>query len=201
MKNTKVIVTDVDGVLLNWEYAFNEWMEFKGYTPVQDYKHHYDIKHQYQLESKNKGHKLIREFNTSAAIGFLPPLRDAQYYVKMLAEKHQYRFVALTSLSLDPYAVKLRERNLTKMFGDIFDQVICLDTGADKTQALIELYQKYGKTYWLEDKPENVDAGIDAGFQGILVKHEHNLNYTGEAKCVGTWAEIYQLITGEPTNA
>ncbi len=196
MKDTKIIVTDVDGVLLNWEYAFNEWMEFNGYTPVEDYKHHYDIKYQYQLESRNKGHKLIREFNASAAIGFLPPLRDAQYYVKMLAEKHQYRFVVLTSLSLDPFAIKLRERNLVKLFGDIFEQVISLDTGAHKDQALIDLYNQYGKTYWLEDKPENVDAGIQAGFDGILVKHTHNLAYTGAAQCADTWAEIYQLITG-----
>ena len=46
---------------------------------------------------------MVKQFNESAAIGFMIPLRDAQwYYVKLLHEKHRYRFVAITSLSLDP---------------------------------------------------------------------------------------------------
>lgn len=64
MKN-KYIFTDVDGVLLNWEYAFNEWMEFQGHSPVDGHKDHYNIAKQYSLPSKNVGHTLIRQFNAS----------------------------------------------------------------------------------------------------------------------------------------
>ena len=193
----KIILTDCDGVLLNWEYAFNEWMEFNGHKPVKDYKKFYKIFERYNLPSNNVGHRLVREFNASAAIGFLPALRDAQYYVKMLAEKHQYKFAVLTSLSKNPYAQKLRKRNLTKVFGNIFEEVICLDTGADKDVDLEKLYKKYGNVWWLEDKPENVDAGIDAGFKGILVEHTHNMEYKGKADVVKDWKQIYKLITGE----
>jgi len=193
--NQKIILTDVDGVLLNWEFAFNEWMEFNGYTPVDDHKQHYNIQKRYTLPSNNHGHKLIREFNASAAVGFLPPHRDAQYYVKMLHERHQYRFVALTSLSKDPYAQKLRERNLNKLFGEVFDQVICLDTGAKKDQELAELAERYGKCFWVEDHPDNLDAGICVGLKGLLMEHKHNLDYQGRGTVVRNWEEIYNIVT------
>lgn len=191
----KIILTDVDGVLLDWEEGFTVWMEHHGYKTVDDYKTMYKIGERYDI-SNNEGHKQIRIFNQSAAIGFLPPVRDAQYYVKLLAEKHQYRFLAVTSLSLDPYAKKLRTRNLRKIFGnDTFIDVICLDTGADKDEVLADLAKTYKGNWWIEDKPENADAGINAGFQGILVEHGHNMDYTGTATVVKTWEEIYNAVT------
>ena len=110
----KIILTDIDGVVLDWEFAFHQWMEHHGHT--LDDKNVYSVATAYNL-ADSKAKALIRTFNESAAIGFLPPLRDAQYYIKKLHEKHQYRFVAITSLSLDPYAKKLRVQNLNKLFG------------------------------------------------------------------------------------
>jgi FMN phosphatase YigB (HAD superfamily) len=191
----KIILTDVDGVLLDWEESFSVWMEHHGHTMVEGGKLIYKIGDRYGI-SNNQGHKLIKQFNESAAIGFLPPVRDAQYYVKLLAEKHQYRFLAVTSLSLDPYAKKLRTRNLMKIFGnDTFVDVICLDTGADKDEILAELAKTYNGNWWIEDKPANVDDGIAAGFKGILVEHGHNMDYAGNALVAKTWEEIYNVIT------
>ena len=159
----KVILTDCDGVLLDWEEGFSVWMEHHGHELVEGYPM-YEMNERYGI-TKDQARKLIKTFNESAAIGFLPPLRDSQYYVKMLAEKHQFKFIVLTSLSLDPYAKELRIRNLNKIFGDCFIDVICLDTGADKNIAFFELATKYPGNFWIEDKPENVMAGVDAGFQ------------------------------------
>ena len=126
-------------------------------------------------------------------------MRDAQYYIKLLHEKHQYKFVALTSLSLDPYAKYLRERNLKKLMGDAFEKVICLDTGADKDEALLELSQvkKYKGSYWVEDKPENAVAGINAGFKAILMEHGHNMDTDVDAYVVKNWEGIYGLLTNQ----
>ena len=191
----KIILTDVDGVLLDWEEGFGIWMEHHGHTMVEDGKLIYKIGDRYGI-SNNQGHQLVKQFNESAAIGFLPPCRDAQYYVKLLAEKHQYRFLAVTSLSLDPYAKKLRTRNLMKIFGnETFIDVICLDTGADKNEVLEDLAKTYKGNWWIEDKPENVDAGIDVGLKGILVEHGHNMQYAGSAIVTKTWEDIYNVIT------
>ena len=39
----KIIVTDADGVLLNWEYAFCVWMADQGYTQILKGNEEYDL--------------------------------------------------------------------------------------------------------------------------------------------------------------
>ena len=193
----KIILTDIDGVMLDWEFAFNSWMEVHGHS--LDDKDVYSIATAYNL-ADSKARALIRTFNESAAIGFLPPLRDAQYYVKKLHEKHQYRFVAITSLSIDPYAKKLREQNLSKIFGpNTFKEVICLDCGADKSDVLGLKAVKYPGAVWVEDKPSNADIGSKLGLDSFLMLHGHSLKYKGKARVVKNWEELYKkILKGKP---
>ena len=194
MKKDKILLTDCDGVILDWEEGVSVWMEHHGHQKVEGYQYLYNIGQRYGMSSE-AGNKLVKQFNESAAIGFLPPLRDAQFFVKKLHEQHQYKFICITSLSLDPYAKYLRERNLKKLMGDAFIDVICLDTGADKDKILKDYGIKYPNNYWIEDKPENVDWGIDAGLKGILIEHGHNMDYKGSATIVKNWEDIYNIIT------
>jgi hypothetical protein len=193
IRKNKIILTDIDGVILDWEEGFNVWMQHHGHELVDNYQYMYNIGERYGM-SYEQGSKLVKQFNESAAIGFLPPLRDAQFFVKKLNEQHGYYFLAITSLSLDPYAKQLRERNLKKLMGDAFIDVICLDTGADKDEILLEYGKKYTGNYWIEDKTENVQWGIDSGLNGILMEHGHNMDYKGSATVVKNWEEIYNII-------
>lgn len=187
----KVILTDVDGVLLNWEYAFKVWMEQHGYE-LNAEATEYDISDRYGIPYE-KGKELVRFFNESAAIGFLPPLRDAMYYVDLLHRKHGYVFHAITSLSTDPSAGKLREENLAKLFGPtVFEKVLCIGTGADKDEAL-EPYRNSG-LLWIEDKIENAELGDRIGLDSIIMEHGHNMHYQN-LPVVKNWQEIYELIT------
>jgi len=190
----KLILTDADGVLLDWEWAFNVWMQEHGFEEVPGSKLNYDMSVRYGIP-KEQVKKLIRLFNESAAIGFLPALRDAVYYVKRLHEEHGFRFHCITSLSLDPNAQKLREMNLRKLFGKTaFEHVVCLDTGADKHEALEE-YKGTG-CYWLEDKPENAEAGYNVGLRSLLVEHGHNMHHYHEGiTVVKNWKHIYEIVT------
>ena len=193
---TKYILTDIDGVVLDWEESFMVWMDHQGHSLVDGYKFKYGVDKRYGLQ-KSISDKLVRQFNASAAIGFLPPLRDAQYYIKLLHEKHKYKFIAVTSLSLDPYAQKLRKRNLAKLFGEnTFEDVICLDTGADKDDVLIDLSYQYQGCYWIEDKVVNAQLGSDIGYDAILMEHGHSLKAKGAFKVVKNWEGIYNEIVG-----
>ena len=119
------------------------------------------------------------------------------FYVKRLHEEHGYVFHCVTSLSTDINAQRLREMNLSKLFGSTaFERVTCLETGADKNEALAE-YAQSG-CWWVEDKPENAEVGLDLGLRSILVEHGHNMNHVNEQiPVVKNWREIYNLITDE----
>jgi FMN phosphatase YigB (HAD superfamily) len=198
LKNQKhnpktLILVDADGVLLNWEYAFAIWMEQHGFAKTEGSEFEYDIGLRYNI-GHEQGRKLIKMFNESAAIGFLPPLRDAMYYVKRLHEEHGFVFHCITSLSSDVNAQRLREMNLSKLFGNTaFEKIVCLETGADKHDAL-EPYRD-SDCWWVEDKPENADLGHQMGLRSILMEHGHNMNHECPYPVVTNWREIYEIIT------
>jgi len=188
----KLILTDADGVLLDWEWAFSVWMQDRGYTIKEGAKKSYYLHHHYNELEQKDAKKIVKIFNESAAIGFLPALRDSTYYVKRLHEEHGYEFRVITSLSLDKDAQRLREMNLRKLFGNAIESVICLDTGADKDQALAP-YKDSG-LFWIEDKPQNADVGHELGLKSILVEHGHNMHHECAYPVVKDWKDIYNII-------
>ena len=197
INKNKIILTDCDGVCLDWEFAFHTWMETNGHNLTN--ANTYSVCNQYSI-TKEQADRLVAQFNSSAHMGFLPPLRDAQYYIKLLAERLGYRFVAVTSLSSDVYAQKLRTCNLNKLFGDgTFVDYHYLPCGADKDEILLELSNKYEGSIWVEDKYVNAEVGAKVGFDALLIEHGHNLNYEGDCKVVRNWEEIYNYVERKET--
>ena len=184
-----IILTDCDGVLLDWEAGFREWMAFHTKYELKC-SVSYDVADRYGIE-KVEARRLIKTFNESAAIGYLKPLRDAKKYVRKLHEEYGYRFRVITSLSEDPWAGRARWKNLKKYFGDAIESVICLPCGADKDEALAP-YKDSGR-FFIEDKPENAEVGKALGLRSILVEHEHNKEYEGIA-IAKTWKEIFNIV-------
>lgn len=190
MIHDKIILTDCDGVLLDWEKAFDNWMADNGYIIKQ--KAVYDISKKYGIE-KVIGKARVKQFNESAWMGYLHALRDARSGVAKLYE-HGYRFHCITSLSLDKKAQRLRQYNLENIFGKgTFKELICLDTGADKDEVL-QQYKDSG-LWWIEDKPSNAIAGKNVGLKPILINHSHNLNFDDDDIVkVNNWVELCSVI-------
>jgi hypothetical protein len=196
MKDKKILI-DCDGVLMNWEYAFNCWMEQRGYI-IKEGSVAYDMGERYGLYI-TKTKELVRDFNSSAAMGFLPPLRDAMHYVRKLHEQHGYVFHMITSLSLDDHACRLRRMNTEKLFGETaFSGFTFLDTGADKDDVLYK-YKDTGMT-WIEDKVENAVVGKILGLDCLLMEHGHNMDFKrstySNITIVKNWKEIYEYLCG-----
>jgi FMN phosphatase YigB (HAD superfamily) len=188
----KTILTDADGVLLDWVYSFRGWMSRHGYEMVNTET--YSMEEAYGI-SRVEIKRLCCMFNESATIRKIPPLRDAIKYVRKLHEEHGYVFHVISSLSKDEYAQHLRIKNLTELFGPtIFESYEFLDTGADKDEALA----KYRDTdcIWIEDKQENADLGHRLGLDALLMDHPFNKDYKGPAHVVRNWKEVYEYITG-----
>ena len=93
-------------------------------------------------------------------------------------------------------AGKLRKMNLQKLFGKTaFDKFVILGTGANKDEAL----KKYAGSgcWWIEDKPENAEAGLRVGLKPLLVEHGHNMSFKHDSiQKVKNWKEIYEIIVG-----
>lgn len=188
-----IILVDCDGVLCDWEYSFGAFMEHKG-IPLVD-NNEYNVYSKFGLTPK-EGKKYVAEFNDSAAIAFLPPLRDAVYYMKRLNMLHGYKFHVISSLSTNKYAQRLRTQNLELLFGkELFDDFIYLGCGADKD----EILAKYEGTecFWIEDKPQNAEVGAKFGLNSILIAHDHNANFSTDIPKFWKWKHVYKHIVGE----
>lgn len=191
----KVILVDCDGVLLDWGFAFFRWMKQHGFSPK--IQNEYDINKTFDIEPA-VGKKLVRYFNESANIGWVSPHKDAVKYVRRLHEEHGFVFHCITSLSRNVYAGKLREQNLTRLFGPtVFDKIECLDCGADKDYAL-EPYRDT-ECWWIEDKVANAVLGRDMGLNSILMDHPHNRSFDTEKAQINrasNWKQVYETIVG-----
>ena len=173
------------------------YLQTHGFNRVPGGEFKYNIGKRYGIDPE-QGRRLIKIFNESAHMGFLPPLRDAMYYVKRLHEEHGYVFHCISSLSRDEDAQELRRMNLRKLFGKTaFERFVFLDTGEDKDQAL-EPYRDLG-LFWIEDKIQNCEVGHRLGLRALLMEHGHNLDYENpDIPRVKNWRDIYSRIVGSP---
>jgi FMN phosphatase YigB (HAD superfamily) len=192
---SKKIIVDCDGVLLDWAYAFDVWMGEHGYARISNTDHYYNQTLRYGIND-SMATKLVKKFNQSGCVGFIPAYKDSvEYVTKLNAEG--WRFEVISSLDKDKYAQKLREKNLIHLFGNVFDFIDCgLDYNKGKVEYLIEKY-KNESFYWIEDSPKNAEAGLNAGLRSIIMDHQYNKEWNGLR--VQNWKDIYQLIKNDTT--
>ena len=193
----KYILTDIDGVVLDWETSFTQFLA--DYKDIKIVKDSYDLSERFGVD-KEWITNLVHEFNTSIFMSCLGPLRDAILGIKTLHERTGVRFYAITSMSSNELAIDWRIKNLHSLFGTTaFADVVSLDTGACKREALSHF--KDTNCMWLEDKPENYELGLELGLDAYLFKHGYNSEAHHEAeeqdRLVNNWADVYANFTLE----
>ncbi len=203
-QSNRIILTDVDGVLLEWENHFIQWMlkrsHFVRGKRRQTYKLLPNKEREYAME-KSFGitpttiQKEIREFNRSAWMATQPPLPEAVTYVKLL-HAEGWTFIPITSQTSDVPAQMLRKRRLAELFGEhTFQNYFILETGDNKGAALSEF--KNTNLCWVEDKYQNCLTGLKLGLRPILINHEYNQQYSHpKVRRVNNWREIHQILSG-----
>ena len=188
---SKIIGVDVDGVLLKWEEAFDDFMAGQGLTKKD--QGHFDLRKHYPDVPAEALNTYISVFNESAYMRYLEPMDGAVEYVTKLAEEG-YRFSVVTSQTLNKVANRAREDNLKEVFGDVFEDFTFLETGQGKYFAL----QKFDmETIWIDDKPDNVESGKVLGFVPILLDLPHNRSYNNKQMNIqrsNSWKDIYDII-------
>jgi FMN phosphatase YigB (HAD superfamily) len=206
VKSNRIILTDVDGVLLEWEHHFTKWMLQKSYFDDKGNRYfphkllpnkqdEYEMANRFGV-SKKEIRALIREFNRSAWMGTQRPMEESQTWVKLLAAEG-WTFIPITSQTSDIPAQQLRKRRLGELFGDqVFTNYHILGTGADKDSALAEFHGT--GLYWVEDKPHNAVAGLKYGLKPILINHEYNRDFQHpDVIRVNNWKQIHEILSGK----
>lgn len=191
----KRILTDADGVLLEWETGLHRWMEMQGHQRSNALTTR-DIESAYTGMSRDEAMRNVAQFCNSSHIGFLAAERDARSGVARLVEAG-YVFTVITSLGTDPFTQELRIQNLENLFGaDAFDGIYFLDI-ADPKDELLKEYAGSG-CYWIEDKAKNAEAGLQFDLKPILIDHLHNQNYHHpDIPRVKNWREIAEIIIND----
>ena len=200
-QSNRIILTDVDGVLLEWENHFTEWMLSRGHKLKENYKCEYDMSKIFIyysnifIEDPNQIKLAIREFNKSAWMGTQPPMPDSQTWVKLL-HAEGWTFIPITSQTSDKPAQELRKKRLEDLFGkDIFENYFIFETGADKDTALLEFHGT--GLYWIEDKWKNALAGLKYGLKPLFVDHPYNKEYSHpDITRVNNWQDIHKIVSG-----
>jgi FMN phosphatase YigB (HAD superfamily) len=191
VRKEKTILTDCDGVLLDWEYGFDQWMDRHNYK-ILNQSNEYNVNVKYGI-SIEKAMRLVKMFNESAQIRKLSPLRDAIKYVRKLHIDYGYVFHIISSLSDDEYSRHLRTKNLRELFGDtVFERYMYLDCGASKKQALSKY--KNSNCWWIEDNIQNAIDGKNLGLNSLIMSHNYNFKQPKNIQRVQNWKEIYQKI-------
>ena len=196
--SNRIILTDVDGVLLEWEFHFTKWMVSRGYKLKENFKSEYDMQKRFadhNVDIKSK----IREFNRSAWMGTQPPMPDSQTWVKLL-HAEGWTFIPITSQTSDKPAQELRKRRLGELFGkQVFSNYHILGTGADKDSALAEFHNT--GLYWVEDKPKNALVGLNYGLTVLLYDRPYNRDFNHpKITRVNNWQDIHKIVSGRKKN-
>ena len=191
-QSDRIILTDVDGVLLEWEDHFSKWMATKGFPQLENTEHEYDMSIRYGIH-RDLSRELIREFNKSAWMSTQQPMPDAQTWIKLL-HAEGWTFIPITSQTSDIPAQELRKQRLAELFGDtVFTNFFILETGDHKDAALAEFHGT--GLWWVGDKWTNAKKGLEYGLRPLLYDHDYNQGLEDENIIrVNNWEHIHKIV-------
>lgn len=189
--NKKLILTDVDGVLVTWVNGFDSLMLKYGYQrKVYD---EYNLSKAFGVSSDIID-KVAEEYVVSDAISKLPPIKNSVDIVRKLHETHGYVFHFVTAISGHPRAHEQRLLNLQELYGDsAIHDLHCVYTNIEKKD-ILEQYRNSGYL-WVEDHAENYELGLELGLNSILMDQPWNQDYKEKPGTrVYTWDQIAEKL-------
>ena len=193
--SNRIILTDVDGVLLEWENHFTKWMISRGAKLKNEFKAEYDMQRRF-VDATEDIKLAIREFNKSAWMGTQPPMPESQTWVKLL-HAEGWTFIPISSQTSDIPAQELRKRRLEELFGEYaFYNFHILETGQDKDDVLAEFHGT--GLWWVEDKWTNALAGLKYGLKPLFIDHPYNREYSHpDITRVNNWKQIHEIVSND----
>lgn len=193
----KVIITDIDECVLQWQKGF---IEFINHIKNENFNPDMDIHENIELHMNldyDEIEELLYEFNTSNKFGELNVGYKSEIYIPKLHEEG-YQFYAITSCGSDTVTKENRVKNIIDIFGDIFLDIHCIDYTISKDEYLKILPRD---SIWVEDKTSNSELGLKYNHMCFLIHHDYNINHNNDNIIrVSDWEEIYNKINSLNNN-
>lgn len=164
------LLLDVDGVLLDWLAGFEQYLLRHAPELHTDFSGLQNVKNLEQLlgMTDDQMHEWIARFHLDPSFEHLQTLPGAQAAIHILSP--WCKITCITASGSNPVSVRMRKRNLHTHFGDVFDQVICVDRSTDKPKHLTQ----FDPGYWVEDQLKNAIMGVQAGHHSYLIDAVYN---------------------------
>lgn len=164
---SRIVILDVDGVLLNWRDTYVDWL--KKFEMIADedsrsysFKDFIRIPGDADYKSKNTkfADALSEIFNQTYLLSKLPPQDGAVSAIRTLSEAG-YVLKVVSAYTTQYEAMKSREYNLKSVFGNVFQEITSLPLHSSKADYL----SKQDKdAYFVEDSLGHLLDAQDVGF-------------------------------------
>lgn len=186
----KLILSDVDGVLLDYNDAFRTYHNL---PPIPDKDSVENFSHAFEVPL-HIADEMVTEFNNSVAFKELKPLDTAVKYVTRLKDAG-FNFHLITSCGSEEKVYESRKHNLEQLFPFDFengDKLTCISYEDSKWRFLKE-YQDTGLV-WVEDSFNNYEIGVTLGLDSYLFPSPfHSVDHS-ERQCMDDWRMMYYRI-------
>lgn len=133
--NKKVIITDVDGVLVKWQsmlpfFAQEKGIDLKDILSCQYSEEFIHTKDLFKC-TPEFSRILKKEYHNSDWIRYLSAYNDALEVINKL--KEDYTFIAVTALEKSETALRNRSYNLNTLFTGVFSEIHLTDNDKEST--------------------------------------------------------------------
>lgn len=165
-----IFILDCDEVLLKWIDGFRNWLARTGRIANAGPSVYFELENWLGIDTPT-ARSWVRAFNDDPEGGFaqLKPLEGAKDSVRLLKEAG-YKIRILSKCGDAKTTVKSREDNLISVFGDVFDEIICIPTQSSKLDELL----RHPKSILVDDHIDNVLAGVKAGHTSVVMQSEYS---------------------------
>ena len=196
---SKIFLTDIDGVVLDFPRSFEAWVKHVGLPTKSDSlvspKYYYKVEEWLNLPMA-EGEDLVTEFFESEYSKHFIPYPDAADDIKYLKD-NGWDIIALTAIGSSPKTVANRKFSLAKAFGEYaFSDVFTVEPFESK----LDILKTFHPTIWVDDSPSHLISGQEAGHFNIHMKRPIDLRSSPIADdilIVNDWHGIINYMENE----
>jgi hypothetical protein len=194
-----VIMTDCDGVLLQWLAHTPSFVEDLGFNgdhlkesmSGNQFVPFFEV---FCATNETEAKERLLQYNESHYMRSLPVIEEESIAVlNRLSKTHD--IIVVTSFSDKEIAHKNRSANLKTHYNTNISELICLNPEEDKTETLKKYAESRNVVLWVDDQIKHVKHGINAGIDSFQFTHGMDCGRnTGEVKEINSWVDIEKHI-------